>query len=169
MVQIVFVFHQLTFCFFNIVHFYRSSYYDLKIEKLIGEGLTVGYYDYWMSKFHAVSKSSGVAVDFNLNSACLDQLIAAFQNADANSSIRPLVAYGGNAISTGTVPSLPKINGDPLAYINCEGTFGTGHFVNYAQGDAFGQSYYFSRCGSDLTSSQWTIYSKAIDNYALTP
>ena len=131
--------------------------------------VTIGYYDYWTSKFTAVSKSSGVAVNFNLNSGCLDQLIATFQNSDVLSGVRPLVMYGGNALSSGTLANLPKILSDPLTYVNCEGTYGTNHFENYAQGDAFAQSYYFRRAGNDLISSQWTINSKAIDNYALTP
>jgi len=153
----------------DLITFGSALYYNLKTEKLIGDGLAIGYYDYWTSKFTAITKSSGVAVNFNLNSACLDQLIATFQNSDVNSGIRPLVLYGGNAISTGTVVAFPKILGDPLTYVNCEGTFGTNHFENYAQGDAFAQSYYFRRAGNDLISSQWTINSKAIDNYALTP
>ena len=153
----------------DLITFGSSLYYDLKLEKLVGKGLTIGYYDYWTSKFTAVSKSSGVAVNFNLNSGCLDQLIATFQNADVLSGVRPLVMYGGNALSSGTLAALPKILSDPLTYVNCEGTYGTNHFENYAQGDAFAQSYYFRRAGNDLISSQWTINSKAIDNYALTP
>ena len=77
--------------------------------------------------------------------------------------------YGGNSVSSGTMSCISKILADPILYLNCDGTFGTNHFVNYAQGDAFCQSYYFRRCGNDLTSSQWTINSKAIDNYPLTP
>jgi hypothetical protein len=153
----------------DLITFGSALYYDLKTEKLLGDGLTIGYYDYWTSKFTAVSKSSGVAVNFNLNSACLDQLIATFQNSDVLSAIRPLVMYSGNSVSTGTIVSLPKILGDPLSYVNCDGAIGAGHFVNYAQGDAFCQSYYFRRAGNDLLSSQWTINSKAIDNYPLTP
>lgn len=154
----------------DLITFGSPDYYEMKTEKLLSSsGLTLGYYDYWTSKFASVAKSGGIALNFNLNSACLDQLIATFQNSDVNSGNRPLVMYSGNSVSSGTIVSLPKILGDPTAYVNCDGALGTNHYVNVAQGDAFAQSYYFRRAGNDLTSSQWTINSKAIDNYPLTP
>ena len=153
----------------DLITFSNAIYYDLKDEKLLGDGIKLGYYDYWTSKFNAVAKSAGVAVNFNLNSACLDQLIATFQNSDATSAVKPLVMYGGNALSSGTIVAFPKILSDPLTYVNCEGTSNVNHFTTTAQGDAFAQSYYFRRAGNDITSSQWTINSKAIDNYPLTP
>jgi hypothetical protein len=94
------------------------GYYNLKTEKLLSEGLAIGYYDYWTSKFTAVTKSSGVAVNFNLNSSCLDQLIATFQNSDVNSAMRPLVMYGGNSLSSGVFAVLPKVLSDPITYVN---------------------------------------------------
>ena len=53
----------------DLITFGSALYYNLKTEKLIGEGLAIGFYDYWTSKFSSVAKSSGVAVNFNLNSA----------------------------------------------------------------------------------------------------
>lgn len=156
----------------DLITFSSALYYNLKTEKLIGDGensgLVIGYYDYWTSRFSSTKKSSGVALNFNLNSSCLDQLIATFQMSDYATN-KPLVLYGGNAISNGTVVPFQKVLADPTTYVNCQGTFDTNHFITYAQGDAFNQSYYFRRGGNDLTSSQWTINSKAIDNYALTP
>lgn len=167
--------YQLTnlFMTLDLITFSNALYYDLKTQKLIESSLNIGYYDYWTSKFSVVTKSSGVAVNFNLNSACLDQLIATFQPSDATSGIKPLVVYGGNfASGFGTQATLPKILANPETYVStttADGIFGTNSFELYNQGDAFAQSYYFRRAGNDLTSSQWTINSKAIDNYPLTP
>lgn len=154
----------------DLLSFSSSLYYSLKTSQVLGSGLKIGYYDYFCSRFTSVSKSAGVAVNFNINANCLDQLIASFQNADATSAIRPLVLFGGNSISSSSaLGSFPQIISNPLAYLNTEGTFGTNHFVNRAQGDAFNQAYYFRRCGNDLTSSQWFINNRAIDNYPLVP
>lgn len=149
----------------DLITFSNSLYYELKTQQLIDDSLNIGYYDYWTTKFAPTTKGGGVSINFNINSPCLDQIIATFQPSDAGSAVRPLVMFGGNSLVSGAVVSFPKILANPETYINCENN----SFTNIAQGDAFAQSYYFRRAGNDLTSSQWTINSKAIDNYPLTP
>ena len=39
------------------INFESSEYYDLKAQKLLSEGLLVGYYDYWTARGTAVAKS----------------------------------------------------------------------------------------------------------------
>jgi hypothetical protein len=61
------------------INFESSEYYDLKAQKLLTDGLLIGYYDYWTSRGTAVQKSSGVNMNFNINTNSLDQCIATFQ------------------------------------------------------------------------------------------
>ena len=66
------------------INFESSEYYDLKAQKLLTDGLLVGYYDYLTSRGTSVPKGSGVNMNFNVATNSLDQCIATFQKADYN-------------------------------------------------------------------------------------
>lgn len=140
------------------INFESSEYYQLKAQKLMDEGLLVGYYDYWTSRGTAVAKSSGVNMNFNVTTNSLDQCIATFQKQDYQ-TIKPLVLY--NSSST-TMANLKTYN----QYLNDQITFNAS---TAGIGDGFNQSYYFMRAGVDLATSQWSINSVNIDPYPLPP
>ena len=66
------------------INFESSEYYDLKAQKLLNDGLLVGYYDYFTARGSSVQKSSGVSMNFNVATNSLDQCIATFQKNDYN-------------------------------------------------------------------------------------
>jgi hypothetical protein len=138
------------------INFESSEYYDLKAQKLLSDGLLVGYYDYWTSRGTSVPKSSGVNMNFNVATNSLDQCIATFQKGDC-STIKNLVLN-----SSGTNGSLITFNeylGAQVTNANTDATLG----------DGFNQSYYFMRAGVDIATSQWSINSTNIDPYPLPP
>ena len=138
------------------INFENSEYYDIKGQKLIEEGLLVGYYDYWTSRGTAVAKSANVNMNFNVATNSLDQCIATFQKSDYN-TLKTLVLHNSGVansnISFNTYLSSPDVDTDGNAGI----------------GDGFNQSYYFMRAGCDLLTSQWSINSTNIDPYPLPP
>jgi hypothetical protein len=143
------------------LNFESSEYYELKAEKLLDEGLIVGYYDYWTSRGTSVTKSSGVSMNFNINTNSLDQCIATFQKKDYT-TIKNLVLHGSGT-TAGTLP----FNNQLVAQVGATGTTlvdGAGVY-----GDLFNNSYYFLRPGVDLLTSQWSINSVNIDPYPLPP
>jgi hypothetical protein len=84
-------FNTTTGCQFNNLRmtcskiiFESSECYDLKAQKLLSDGLLVGYYDYWTSKGTSVPQSSGVNMNFNVTTNSLDQCIATFQKGDCS-------------------------------------------------------------------------------------
>ena len=138
------------------INFESSEYYDLKAQKLLSDGLLVGYYDYWTSRGTSVPKSSGVNMNFNVATNSLDQCIATFQKGDC-STIKNLILN-----SSGTNGSLITFNeylGSQVSKANTDNTLG----------DGFNQSYYFMRAGVDIATSQWSINSTNIDPYPLPP
>ena len=140
------------------INFENSEYYDLKAQKLLTDGLLVGYYDYWTSRGTSVSKASGVNMNFNVATNSLDQCIATFQKSDYN-TIKSLVLHNS---ATTTMANLITFNGFLTNQIaDDETTSGIG--------DGFNQSYYFMRAGIDLATSQWSINSTNIDPYPLPP
>jgi len=154
--------------------FNDDLYYQLLSEKLLSSSLLLSYYDYYTSRGSATQKSAGVSINFNINSASLDQVITTFQHSDFNST-KPLVAYGYNGIADadGTGPfSMAQILADPGAYTN---TIGTATTINtdcigfIDNGDAFCNSWYFKRAGNGLTSAQYFINNVAVNPYALSP
>jgi hypothetical protein len=140
------------------INFESSEYYDLKAQKLSGDGLLVGYYDYWTARGTSVAKSSTVSMNFNVNTNSLDQCIATFQKNDY-STIKPLVLHGANGADTGALITYQKYLSDIKTYTPAGGEIG----------DGFNQSYYFMRAGADLATSQWSINSTNIDPYPLPP
>jgi len=140
------------------INFESGEYYDLKAQKLLSDGLLVGYYDYWTSRGTAVQKSAGINMNFNVSTNSLDQCIATFQKSDYQ-TIRALVVNNGASTTMNTLKSFNEILANPVN--NATTAAGIG--------DAFNQSYYFMRAGCDLATSQWSINSTNVDPYPLPP
>jgi hypothetical protein len=140
------------------INFQSSDYYDLKAQKLEGDGLKIGYYDYFQSRGTTVKKSNSVSMNFNINTNSLDQVIATFQKGDY-STMKPLTLQNS---STTTMANLITFNKFLAEQVTNTGTAA-------GVGDGFNQSYYFMRAGCDLLTSQFTINSVNIDPYALPP
>ena len=112
------------------INFESSEYYDLKAQKLLNDGLLVGYYDYFTARGSSVQKSSGVSMNFNVATNSLDQCIATFQKNDYN-TIKSLVLHN-SAVTT--MASLITMNTYLSSQVsNDESTAGVG--------DGFNQSY----------------------------
>ena len=138
------------------INFENSEYYNLKAQKLMTDGLLVGFYDYWTARGTTGVKSGNFNLNFNLNTNSLDQCIATFQKSDA-STIKNIVLFNSGGTTGNT---MPVIMANPASYASYnQGTIG----------DAFNQSYYFMRAGGDLKTSQWSINSTNIDPYPLPP
>ena len=144
------------------INFESSEYYDLKAQKLTSDGLLVGYYDYWTARGTGQVKSSGINVNFNVTTNSLDQCIATFQNNDYQ-NIKALVLDNADNATMANVKTFNQILADPVTYTTVAGEGGTNI------GDAFNQSYYFVRNGTDLATSQWSINSTNVDPYPLPP
>jgi hypothetical protein len=138
------------------INFESSEYYDLKAQKLLSDGLLVGYYDYWTSRGTSVPKSSGVNMNFNVATNSLDQCIATFQKGDC-STIKNLVLNSSD--TSGSLITFNEYLGAQVTKANTTATLG----------DGFNQSYYFMRAGVDIATSQWSINSTNIDPYPLPP
>jgi hypothetical protein len=97
-------------------------------------------------------------MNFNVTTNSLDQCIATFQNNDYQ-NIKALVLKNANTDTMANVKTFNTILADPVTYTtNAAGL-----------GDAFNQSYYFMRNGTDLATSQWSINSTNVDPYPLPP
>ena len=83
------------------INFESSEYYDLKAQKLLTDGLLIGYYDYWTSRGTAYEKASGINMNFNVNTNSLDQCIATFQKGDYQ-TIKELVLNGSAGVPSDT-------------------------------------------------------------------
>ena len=80
------------------IQFSDPLYYQMLTEKLLGEGLSIGYHDYYFSSFSAIKKKSGVSLNWTINSACLDKVLLSFKHRlSTDGSVYPLVLNGANA------------------------------------------------------------------------
>ena len=138
------------------INFESSEYYDLKAQKLLNDGLLIGYYDYWTSRGTSVPKSGNINLNFNVATNSLDQCIATFQKSDCN-TIKNLVLK--NSDTSGGLITFNGYLGSQITNANTTATIG----------DGFNQSYYFMRAGVDILTSQWSINSTNIDPYPLPP
>ena len=141
------------------INFESSEYYDLKAQKLLSDGLLIGYYDYWTSRGSGQQKSTGVNMNFNISTNSLDQVIATFQKSDYQ-NIKKLILDNNGETTMANLVTFNQVLADPVAYT----TTTAGEL-----GDAFNQSYYFMRAGCDLATSQFSINSTNIDPYPLPP
>lgn len=144
------------------INFENSEYYDLKAQKLLSDGLLVGYYDYWTSRGTATAKSAGITMNFNVATNSLDQCIATFQKSDYN-TIKNLILFGADDADAGNITFFKEAITSKQISSGRSGTQGITGI------DAFNQSYYFMRAGIDLATSQWSINSTNIDPYPLPP
>ena len=149
------------------ISFQSGDYYALITEKLDNEALEIGYYDYYLSTGTAVTKSSGISMNFNVNSASLDQLIACFRRDDAG-TISCLVLNGANTAAAGTTKTFAEVLSNPVSFSGSAAD-GVAAALPTGLGDAFNNSIAFVSSGNDLTGSSWAINSVQIDPYSLTP
>ena len=148
--------------------FQSATYYQLITQELVKpEGLQFGYYDYYMVAGSVAMKSANVSMNFNINSASLDQCIATFRREDYN-KIRPLVMYGSLGLGVSHI-SIDEYLSNPNAYTNNVSTGQATGLGITDLGDGFANSVAFVRPANDIKSSQWSINSINIDPYALTP
>ena len=158
------------------INFESAEYYDLKAQKLLSDGLLIGYYDYWTARGSGVVKSSGVNMNFNVTTNSLDQCIATFQHTDYQ-KIAPLILHNANDLGANfatIVRSFNQVLADPVGNATTATAANDAYTANNATlnttlGDAFNQSYYFMRAGCDLATSQWSINSTNVDPYPLPP
>ena len=141
------------------INFESSEYYNLKSQKLLEDGLLVGYYDYWTARGSSVTKKSNVNMNFNINTNSLDQCIATFQKSDYQTN-KNLVLKGSDAAGDDATRTFNYLLSTQQSSTTNE---------TAAIGDMFNQSYYFMRAGCDLLTSQWSINSTNIDPYPLPP
>lgn len=149
------------------ISFQDPLYYNLKTQQLLSnDGLKIGYYDYYLVAGSAQQKSAGVNMNFNVNSASLDQCIATFRHEKYN-VINPLVMYGSLGTGGTGAVSLDEYNANPVAYTN--NVVGATGYSYTDLGDGFANSLAFVRPANDLASTQWSINSINVDPYGLTP
>jgi hypothetical protein len=149
------------------ISFQSGEYYALITEKLDNEALEIGYYDYYLSTGTSVAKSNGVSMNFNVNSASLDQCIACFRRDDYN-TISNLVLYGANTAVNTTTKTFAEVLTNPVSYSG-SASDAVAAALPVGLGDAFNNSIAFVSSGNDLTGSSWSINSVQIDPYSLTP
>lgn len=153
------------------ISFQSGEYYSQIAKELDtrngGNGLEIGYYDYYLTTGSLTTKSNGVAMNFNVNSASLDQIIACFRRSDYN-TISALVLYGANTLVQGTTKSFAEVLSNPVAYSSSAGD-AVGAALPVGLGDAFNNSLAFVSSANDLVSSSWSINSVSITPYALPP
>lgn len=150
------------YCTIDVISFSSDEYYRMKESKINNGGLQIGFYDYYTMKFAKIVKSAGVAVNFNVNCASLDQLIGTAIETDYNTNFQ-MVAYGTNDTGA-TSYNMNQILADPVGKVNNTGTTRT-----YVRGDAFMNSYYFKRNLSDISGSSWAINNRLINYGAIKP
>jgi len=155
------------------IQFSDPLYYQLLTEKLLGDGLMIGYHDYYYSSFTSGKKKNGVSLNWTINSASLDKVLVSFKHRDAtNGSIYPLILHYAN-VNTATVDAttyktFPEIIANYAAFEN-DGS-GTDVIALLDKlGDYFNNSLYFVRSGANLLTSKWSVNSVDIDTYALPP
>jgi hypothetical protein len=148
------------------ITFQSPDYYKLKTEKLIEDGLLIGYYDYYLVSGGLTTKSNNLALNFNINSASLDQLIACYRRSDYN-SLKPLVLFGANSVGSADVKTFAEVLADPR--FSGSSASALANTQNAGVGDAFNSSVAFVSAANDLTSTMWSVNSIQIDPYALSP
>lgn len=152
--------------------FQDPLYYNLKTEKLLSpEGLSVAYYDYFTAYASQVGKGSGVSLNFNVNSASLDQVIVMFRPEFYNDAeIKPLVLYG-STMADANKKTFSEVLANPAAFEGSGTTLLTGTPASgwTDQGDAYNQVYYFISNGANLSGSKFSINSVDIDPYSVPP
>jgi hypothetical protein len=153
--------------------FQDPLYYNLKTEKLLSpEGLNIGYYDYFTS-YGSLTSRSTVSMNFNVNSASLDQVIVCMRpEFYDDGETKPLILYGAptSTASDTDKKTFLEIMSNPAGF---EGAGTTALTTNYAgiatYGDAYNQVFYFVSNADNLQGSKFSINSVDIDPYSVPP
>jgi hypothetical protein len=151
------------------ITFQSGTYYSTIASALTPEsgGLKIGYYDYYLTTGTQSTKSGGVSMNFNVNSASLDQLIACFRRTNYN-VISPLVLYGANTSNVSYTKSFSEVLANPISYSGSASDYNADALPE-GMGDAFNNSVAFVSSGNDIVSSLWAVNSVSITPYALPP
>lgn len=150
--------------------FQDPLYYSLKTEKLLSpEGLKIAYYDYYTTQFSRQSKSStGISLNWNVNSASLDQVLVTLRHKNFDdAAVHPIILHGANDQLIDNNKTFRQIMADP-SLVNDIGNLGNAAYQDNL-GDAFNNSLYFVRNGTGLRGSKFQINNIDIDSYNLTP
>jgi hypothetical protein len=148
------------------ITFQSGVYYSTIGSALSGPGLKIGYHDYYLTTGTQTTKSGGVSMNFNVNSASLDQLIACFRRTNYN-VISPLVLYGANTSNVANTKSFAEVLSHP-SYVGSAADFNPDALPE-GMGDAFNNSVAFVSSGNDIVSSLWAVNSVSMTPYSLPP
>lgn len=159
------------------IQFSDPTYYEMIASKLLGDGLYIGYHDYYYSSFSSIKKKSGISLNWTVNSSSLDKVLVSFkhkQGTDGN--VYPLIlstanqnaVFSDTGASQTTYRTFPELIAHYSAFENDGvGTVITASLDNL--GDFFNNSVYFVRSGAGLSTSKWSVNSVDIDTYTLPP
>lgn len=150
--------------------FQDPLYYNLKTEKLLSpEGLNVGYYDYYTAYGSSTNRGT-ISMNFNINTASLDQVIVMLRPSLYNDSItRPLVLHASLDVET-TKRTFSEVIANPATYDGLGSSSLTAIPTGMTDmGDAYNQVYYFVSSGANLKGSKFSINSVDIDPYQQPP
>jgi hypothetical protein len=100
----------------NKIVFNDPLYYSLKVSKLLGDGLTIGYQTYICSKSGAQSKSTSMNINTNINTNSLDQLI--LTSAPATPEIQNLLLYNAGGADASSIVMYNLGVGPRFAYVS---------------------------------------------------
>jgi hypothetical protein len=155
------------------IQFSDPTYYQFIASKLLGEGVFIGYYDYYFSSFSSTKKKNGIALNWTVNSPSLDKVYLTFKHKLAtDGTVYPLVLWGANQNANAADPqttykTFPQLIADYALHENDGG--GTDIIGAFDKlGDYFNNSVYFVRSGAGFSSSKWSVNSVDIDTFSLT-
>lgn len=153
------------------ISFSDPTYYEMLAQKLLGDGVYIGYHDYYFSSFGTAKKKSGINLNWTVNSASLDKVLLALKHKQStDGTVYPLVLYGTNQNTTTTPNTTYKTWTELIsAYHLYENTTGTVITSLTGFGDFFNNSMYFVSSGANLSTSKWSLNSVDIDTYGVPP
>lgn len=157
------------------IQFSDPLYYQMLSEKLLGDGLYIGYHDYYYSSFSSIKKKSGVSLNWTVNSQSLDRVLVSFKhNLATNGTVYPLIINAANQNATAADPTQTTYKTFPELISNYALFENDGAGTDAVPaldklGDYFNNSLYFIRSGANLLTSKWSVNSIDIDTYALPP
>lgn len=143
-------------------------YYTMLTEKLLGDGLSIGYHDWFYTSFSTVAnRTNGVSLSWSVNSQSLDRILVSFKHSQAN-NVRPLIMYGANHSTVAEAKTWAQVLADPVGSANQSASAIAGYNIANL-GDTFANSVFFLRNASSITGSKFNINSIDIDPWNLTP
>lgn len=157
------------------IQFSDPTYYEMVAQKLLGDGLYIGYHDYYFSSFSAGKKKSGITLNWTVNSQSLDRVLVSFKHKNAtDGNVYPLIlsTANQNAIysDTGVLQTTYRTFPELIAHYSAFENDGAGTVIESKLdnlGDFFNNSLYFVRSGANITNSKWSVNSVDIDTYSL--